>query len=65
MKDNTVKFIDWKCPAIEDGKLTKYNWMVQNLEGLDLGFETDVDAFSYINAQYGVPIKVVRSLNNE
>ena len=50
-------FSNWKYPEIEDGKLTKYNWVVQNLEGFDLGFETDIGAFSYINALHGVEVK--------
>jgi acetyltransferase-like isoleucine patch superfamily enzyme len=44
------RFTNWKYPDIEDGKPTKYNWVVQNLDGLDLGFKTDIGAFSYINA---------------
>jgi len=51
------RFSNWKYPEIEDGKLTKYNWIVQNIEGFDLGFETDIGAFSYINALHGVEIK--------
>jgi len=51
------RFSNWKYPEIEDGKLTKYNWVVQNIEGFDLGFETDIGAFSYINALHGVVIK--------
>ena len=51
------RFLNWKYPEIEDGKPTKYNWVVQNIEGFDLGFETDIGAFSYINALYGVEIK--------
>ena len=51
------RFLNWKYPEIEDGKLTKYNWVVQNIEGFDLGFETDIGAFSYINALHGVEIK--------
>ena len=51
------RFSNWKYPEIEDGKPTKYNWVVQNLEGLDLGFETDIGAFSYINALYDVVIE--------
>ena len=51
------RFTNWKYPDIEDGKLTKYNWVVQNLDGLDLGFKTDIGAFSYINALHGVVIK--------
>ena len=51
------RFSDWKYPDIKDGEPTKYNWIVQNLDGLDLGFETDIGAFSYINAKKGVIIE--------
>ena len=51
------RFSNWTYPNIEDGKPTKYNWVVQNIEGFDLGFETDIGAFSYINALNGVVIK--------
>ena len=51
------RFIDWKYPDIEDGKSTKYNWVVQNLDGFKLGFKTDIGAFSYINAKKGVTIE--------
>jgi acetyltransferase-like isoleucine patch superfamily enzyme len=53
MKD---RFNDWKCPEIEDGIPTKYNWVVQNKHNLKLGFKTDIGAFTYINAKYGVRI---------
>ena len=55
MSDN--RFNEWSYPEIEDGKPTKYNWIVQNLEGFDLGVKTDIGAFSYINAQHGVVIE--------
>ncbi len=51
------RFKNWQYPEIEDGKPTKYNWIVQNKEGLELGFATDIGAFSYINAKYGVIIE--------
>ena len=50
------RFKNWKYPLIEEGKLTKYNWMVQNIEGLELHENTDIGAFTYINAKYGVII---------
>ena len=50
------RFKDWKPPVIEDGKLTKWNWMVQNKEGLKLGKRTDLGAFTYINALHGVEL---------
>tara|TARA_B110000008_G_scaffold258190_1_gene276945 strand:+ start:64 stop:471 length:408 start_codon:yes stop_codon:yes gene_type:complete len=51
------KFSDWQYPKIEEGKPTKYNWIVQNIEGLVLGFGTDIGAYSYINALNGVVIE--------
>ncbi len=51
------RFKNWKYPLIEEGKPTKYNWIVQNLKGLDLGVNTDIGSFSYINAKYKVKIE--------
>ena len=51
------RFREWKYPKIEEGKLTKYNWMVQNKDGLKLGYKTDIGAFTYINAKNGVVIE--------
>ena len=51
------RFKYWQYPKIEEGKLTKYNWIVQNLNGLSLGSNTDIGAFSYINAKYEVIIE--------
>lgn len=51
------RFNVWSYPEVEEGKLTKYNWIVQNVEGFDLGVKTDIGAFSYINAQHGVVIE--------
>jgi len=52
----TKRFTNWKPPVIEHGKLTKWNWLVQNPQGLELGEETDIGAFTYINALNGVKI---------
>ncbi|MBA7649341.1 2,3,4,5-tetrahydropyridine-2,6-dicarboxylate N-acetyltransferase [subsurface metagenome] len=51
------RFKEWTHPKIEEGKLTKYNWMVQNKDGLKLGYKTDIGAFTYINAKNGVIIE--------
>jgi len=53
----TNRFKNWKMPTIEEGKLTKYNWMVQHKEKLSLGVGTDIGAFTYINAKSGVVIE--------
>lgn len=52
-----MRFKNWEYPIIEDGKLTKYNWIVQHTENLKLGHMTDIGAFTYVNAQYGVEIE--------
>jgi acetyltransferase-like isoleucine patch superfamily enzyme len=51
------RFDNWEYPEIEEGKPTKYNWVVQNKDGLRLGYKTDIGAFSYINAKNGVTIE--------
>ena len=51
------RFRDWKYPKIKEGKLTKYNWIVQHKKNLKLGHKTDIGAFTYINAKYGVIIE--------
>ena len=50
------RFDNWQYPKIVDGKPTRYNWVVQNVTGLELGAKTDIGAFTYINAKYGVII---------
>ena len=57
MNTKKNRFSDWQYPEIEDGKPTKYNWVVQNLDGLELGYKTDIGAFTYINAKFGVIIE--------
>lgn len=51
------RFLNWVAPVIEHNKPTIYNWVVQYPEGLKLGTMTDIGAFTYINAKYGVTIE--------
>ncbi len=51
------RFLDWQFPEIEEGKPTKYNWVVQNVQNFQLGYKTDIGAFTYINAKYGVTME--------
>ena len=53
MSENS-RFDNWQYPEVEDGVLTKYHWLVQNSEELNLGYKTDIGAFTYINARFGV-----------
>jgi acetyltransferase-like isoleucine patch superfamily enzyme len=57
MPPSQPRFPDWQYPLIEEGKPTKYNWVVQNLAGLKLGYRTDIGAFTYINAKFGVTLE--------
>jgi len=52
-----MRFSNWQYPEIEDGKPTKYNWIVQNIDNFLLGKMTDIGAFTYINAKEGVTIE--------
>ena len=54
---NEERFKSWNYPEIIDGHPTKYNWIVQNLTGFNLGSKVDIGAFSYINALNGVIIE--------
>jgi acetyltransferase-like isoleucine patch superfamily enzyme len=51
------RFDTWQYPEVEEGKLTIFNWVVQNKYGLRLGYKTDIGAFTYINAKHGVVIE--------
>lgn len=52
-----MRFEHWDYPEIEEGKLTRYNWIVQHKDKLKLGYKTDIGAFTYINAKNGVAIE--------
>jgi acetyltransferase-like isoleucine patch superfamily enzyme len=51
------RFDNWEFPDIKEGELTKYNWLVQHKDKLQLGSNTDIGAFTYINAKNGVTIE--------
>jgi acetyltransferase-like isoleucine patch superfamily enzyme len=51
------RFQDWEYPKIEEGKPTKYNWLVQHVDNFKLGYKTDIGAFTYINAKHGVTVE--------
>ncbi len=52
-----ARFDSWKYPQIEEGKPTIYNWIVQHVSNFQLGYKTDIGAYTYINAKYGVIIE--------
>lgn len=51
------RFKDWKAPEIIEGKLNKYNWIVQNKDKFKLGYKTDIGAFTYINAKNNITLE--------
>ncbi len=51
------RFKDWTFPEIVDGQPTRYNWVVQGTDHFKLGYKTDIGAYSYINAKFGVVIE--------
>jgi len=52
-----ARFNKWQAPKIIEGKLNKYYWLVQNIKGFKLGKNTDIGAFTYINALNKVTIE--------
>jgi len=51
------RFKNWKKPKIQEGKVTKWYWLVRHKKNLKLGKKTDIGAFTYINAKRGVIIE--------
>lgn len=51
------RFNNWQSPEIKEGVLTKWNWLVQHKNNLTLGKNTDIGAFTYINAKNRVVIE--------
>lgn len=51
------RFENWKPPEIKERKINEYNWLVQNNENLQLGYKTDIGAFTYVNAKFNVIIE--------
>lgn len=51
------RFKQWQAPVFDKNDMTKWNWMCQHREKFQLGKNTDIGAFTYINAKYGVIIE--------
>ncbi len=59
MEDGILRWrtVKWEPPTFNSNGLTRWHWMVQHPENLKMGRYTDVGAFTYINAAYGVEIE--------
>lgn len=51
------RFTNWQRPQFDDNGMTKWQWMCQYHKNLILGESTDIGAFTYINARFGVLIE--------
>jgi acetyltransferase-like isoleucine patch superfamily enzyme len=52
-----ARFEKWVQPVIKERRLNKYYWLVRHKKNLKLGTKTDIGAFTYLNAQFGVEIQ--------
>lgn len=52
----TDRFENWKLPEFAPNGMTKWNWICQHPQNLKLGQKTDIGAFTYLNAKYGIEI---------
>ncbi len=57
MSDLKNRFYRWQMPKFDENGMTKWNWICQGEKGLKLGKNTDIGAFTYINARAGVEIQ--------
>ena len=57
MSMKKTRFKKWEYPEFDEKGMTKWNWMCQYKENLKLSKNTDIGAFTYINAKYGVEIQ--------
>lgn len=51
------KFNNWQMPKFDKYGMTKWQWMCQYRKGLKLSKNTDIGAFTYINAKFRVIIE--------
>ena len=47
---------NWQKPEFDQDGKTKWHWICQHHENLKIGKNSDIGAFTYINAKYGVVI---------
>jgi len=47
----------WKRPEIRHNVPTEWNWVVAHPGNLELGTKSDIGAFTYIQARYGIEIQ--------
>lgn len=51
------RFPTWQMPEFDQNDMTRWHWVCQHRAKFKLGQNTDIGAFTYINARYGVTIE--------
>lgn len=51
------RFSHWLMPEFDSHDMTRWHWVCQHREKFKLGQKTDIGAFTYINAKFGVTIE--------
>lgn len=51
------RFDKWEQPKIVHGKPTKWNWLVLYPEGLKLGIDSDIGAYTLLVAKHGIEVE--------
>lgn len=51
------RFCGWTPPVIPEGQPTIYGWIVRHVDQFRLGSQTDIGAFTYIQAKNGVLVE--------
>ena len=52
-----TRFPNWQPPTFDNQDMTQWHWVCQHREKFHLGKNTDIGAFTYINAKFGVTIE--------
>ena len=52
-----TRFPKWQPPVFDTNDMTPWHWVCQHREKFVLGKNTDIGAFTYINAKFGVTIE--------
>ena len=52
-----TRFSHWQPPTFDENDMTPWHWVCQHRAKFQLGQNTDIGAFTYINARFGVTIE--------
>ena len=52
-----TRFTNWQLPIFDEQDMTQWHWVCQHRDKFKLSANTDIGAFTYINAKFGVTIE--------